>query len=664
MSLKKNEKILSDIMKENYLALNKEAIINRMQQVELAGQRVFYLYFTQKTHYDLDPISMDKNRSDGLIKNAIVECKLNENEAGGVTKAYEELYFTIPKRLKQNGERIPYYRIYIELESFLAEIYDCHCKLIEKFDWYETPNKLIDYFESTKETYEYDLNDEEVDLVEVIQNIYKCFYIKEKKEAYDILQKGIIGWFKPFNIEKVNINRLILNNDKMNEKYVQKMQGAFFTPPQYIKISTQYVINAINRAKKDGYDDFVIIDRCAGVGNLESQFDKEIYSHLILGTINEAEALTANIRFGDLTVVEVVDALSENGVNFYKEAIEKYKKKTKCKKLAVIMLENPPYAQINSNKEGGINSKYQKTWVHTQMQKGGEDLDEQFCFSAFKYYNPYAYIHYGPIKIWKSRHLVNKEIKEAYLCNRKFFNASESAIALISWINKDKYYEDIHFKNDIDDDFVVKRVNGTISDLYDDDGKDNGVCCIEARNYSFASPRLTGSINSDGKYGYKWISESNLLKVLPLFCAARDDISETGKISEDFKDYRIIDTVYKSSDGKKVYQEDKEFLQNCLLYSICTQKNACESKAKFWNVAYNKLDERLKKTEIWQIYNELKSETNMDGLANIEKFNKLIYGKLWKEHNLKPKVQRLKELLRNLHSSQIRPKLIEYELLK
>ena len=36
-----------------------------------------------------------------------------------------------------------------------------------------------------------------------------------------------------------------------------------------------------------------------------------------------------------------------------------------------------------------------------QMSKGGEDLDEQFCFSAFEYYNPYAYIHYGPIKIWK-----------------------------------------------------------------------------------------------------------------------------------------------------------------------------------------------------------------------------------------------------------------------
>ena len=92
-------------------------------------------------------------------------------------------------------------------------------------------------------------------------------------------------------------------------------------------------------------------------------------------------------------------------------------------------MENPPYAQTNSNKEGGTNSKYQKTWVHTQMQKGGEDLDEQFCFSAFKYYKPYAYIHYGPIKIWKSRNLINKEVAECYLCNRKFFNAGESAIA-------------------------------------------------------------------------------------------------------------------------------------------------------------------------------------------------------------------------------------------
>ena len=41
-----------------------------------------------------------------------------------------------------------------------------------------------------------------------------------------------------------------------------------------------------------------------------------------------------------------------------KNAIEKYRKDKKSKKLAVILLENPPYAQTNSNKDGGIRSNY------------------------------------------------------------------------------------------------------------------------------------------------------------------------------------------------------------------------------------------------------------------------------------------------------------------
>lgn len=664
MSAKKNKKILDDIAKENYLGLNKEAIINRMQEHEVAGQRVFYSYFVQKTRYDLNPEEMDKNMSDGIVGNAIIECKLDEKEGGGTKKAYEELYFTIPKRLKQKGERIPYYRCYVELKTFSVEVYDCHCNLIEKFDWYDNPDNFRKFFDSTKETYEYDLTDEDVDIVEVIQNIYKCCNIKSKKKAYEFLEKGIIGWFKPFDIKKTNINRLILNNDRMNEKYVQKMEGAFFTPPRYIKISTKYVLNAIQRAKEEGYDDFVIIDRCAGVGNLESQFDESIYPHLILGTINEAEALTANIRFGDLAQVEVIDALSKNGVDFYKNAIKKYKKNNNVKKLAVILLENPPYAQLNSNKKGGLGSKGGKTWVHQQLERGGEDLDEQFVLSAYKFYNPYAYIHYGPIKIWKSRHLIDKEVKEAYLCNRKYFNAGESSIALLSWANNDKQTEEIYFDNDFGDTFVVKKVHKPISELFADDGRDNGICCIEARNYGFAFPRLTGSLNSDGKYGTKWIKKENLLKVAPLFCASRDEVSETGKMPDGKKDYRIIDTTFKSSDGGIKYQEDMDFLQDCLLYAICTQKNSCDSKAIFWKEAYSLLDKKRKENKIWILYYELVSKTALNGLANIETYKKEVYGKLWKEHNLKPKIDRIKELLKILHFTKIRPKLIKYEILK
>lgn len=417
-----------------------------------------------------------------------------------------------------------------------------------------------------------------------------------------------------------------------------------------------------------GYDNYVIVDRCAGVGNLESQFDESIYSHLILGTLNEAEAFTANIRFNGLAEVNVVDALSKEGVDYYFNAINNYKIKNKVNKLAVIFLENPPYAQTNSNKAGGIKSNYTKTYVHSNMKKGGEDLDEQFVFSCFEYYDIFRYIHYGPIKIWKSRHLITKEVKDAYLCNRKYFNASESSIALLHWTNKDSEYESICFNNDIDNKFVVNKfvvnkVYNTISELYNDDGKEKGICVVEARNFSFASPRLTGSINDNEKYGKKWVSKNNLLNVLPLFCASRDNVSETGKI-DNVVDYRIIDTVYKSSDGGNEYQKDNNFKQDCMLYCLCSHKNSCSSESKFWKVAESLLESKWKANRIYQMYKTLSKKTGINGLANIERYNKNNLGKLWYEHELYPTIKELKLELDKLHINQIRPKLLLYQLLK
>ncbi len=666
MSKKKNEQILESISKQNYLGLNKSGIVDAMLKQEIAGQRVFYVFLQQKG-YDISPESMDKNQSDGIHENAIIECKLNENEGGGSKKAYQELYEIIPNRLKNKGERLPYYRIYVELETFLVEVYDCHCNMIESFDWYLNSEKFEFYFKDKKNTYEYDLLDENVDLVEVIQNIYKVFPIKRKIQAYGYLQKGVAGWFKPFDFKNVNINRLILDNDKMNEKYVQKIEGAYFTPPQYVKISTKYVMNAIEQSKKQGYDDYVIVDRCAGVGNLESQFSEEIYSHLILGTLNDAEALTANIRFNELADVVIIDALTEGGVKHYQQEIEKYKKKNNVKKLAVIFLENPPYAQLNSNKDGGANykskAKYKRTWVHNQMKKGGQDLDEQFVFSAYKYFDIFSYIHYGPIKIWKTNHLIDKEVVEAYLCNRKYFNATESSIALIHWTNKDVKSNVIYFDSDLPGKFAVHKVYKTISDLYVNDGKKNGLCVVEARNFSFASPRLTASLNDDERYGKKWVSDKNLLKTLPLFCVARDEISEKGGLGAD-KDYRIIDTVYKTGDGGTAYQGDVNFLQNCLLWSLCTHFNQCSTNSKIWQWGESLLSSNLKSTDIWTRYKNLVSDTGLNGLYNIEQYNKTGHGKLWKEHVLYPQVSELKRLLQEFYKDNIRPDLLKYQLLK
>lgn len=662
MSYKKNKEILDNIMKENYLGLNEKALVSRMLKNELAGQRVFYLWLKQNG-FDINPEAMDKNRSDGIVGNTIIECKLNESEGGGVRSAYQELFNIIPNRLKQNGEKIPFFRIYVELETCLVEVYDCHCKLRDRFNWYIDFKKLEKYFEDKTETYEYDLSDEQVDLVEVIQNLYKIMGVKTKREAYSFIEAGLPGWFKPFDINKANINRLILNNDKMNEKYVQKKEGAFFTPPQYVRISTSYVLNAIKESKKDGYDDYVIIDRACGVANLESQFDEEIYSHMILGTINEAEAFTANIRLNGLAQVEVIDAVSKEGVEYYIKVINDYKVKNNVNKLAVIFLENPPYALLNNNKKGGLKSDKVKTYVHIQMNSRGWDLDEQFVFSAFKYYNIYAYIHYGPIKIWKTKHLVSKEVKEAYLCNRKYFNAGESAIALIRWGKDDKNYEEIEFDSDIEGKFVVKKVHKPISELYKNDA--GGVCFFECKGFGFMAPRLDGGIDDGVRYKRKWVSKENLLNVAPLFCVSRDEVSETGVIDiKGNKDYRIIDTVYKTSDGGDIYRKDKQFLQDCLLYTLCTQKNTCGTDSKFFKAAEELLDNKHKSTVIYSIYHELCNTTKLNGLVNIEKYKKEEYGKLWKEHELFPKIKKLKELLREFHINTIRPKMLEYELLK
>ena len=150
---------------------------------------------------------------------------------------------------------------------------------------------------------------------------------------------------------------------------------------------------------------------------------------------------------------------------------------------------------------------------------------------------------------------------------------------------------------------------------------------------------------------------------MPLFCASRDKVSETGIIGE-IKDYRIVDTVYKTGDGGILYQGDMDFLQNCLLFAICTQYNACDSNSKFWEVSQRKLDRKRKETEIYKIYNFLSTETGINGLKNLESYNKDEFGKLWREHNLYPKVTRLKVLLEKYNIEKIRPKMLKYGLLK
>ncbi len=657
----KNEAVLNNIATTNYLQYSKEAIIASMLRMEIAGQRVFYMYLSQKG-LNIKPEDMDKRQSDGIIGNANIECKLTEKEGGGPGKAYKELFTIIPNRLKGKGERLPYYRIYVELETFLVEVYDPDSNLVDTFDWFDEPMNFEKYFKDEKKVIEYDLEDPDVDLVEVIQNLYTIYSLKDKMAAFKKLKEGIPGWFKPFDITKVDINRLILNNDKMNEKFVQKNEGAFFTPPQYVKRSTTYIENAIEQSIKDGYDDYVIVDRCAGVGNLESQFKEDVYSHLILGTLNDAEAFTANIRFNGKVSVHVIDGLSEEGIKYYQDQIEQYCIMNKVKKLAIIFLENPPYANQGSNVGVKMDKNKEKSFVHGKMPTGSgkQDLYNQFLWSAWKIFNPYNYILYSPIKYWKLIHLEPRKFIEGTLCDAKEFNASKTrGISLIHWDNKeDKVTKEIELETLDGQKITIRKIEKGITPYQKDD--ENAFVKMTIVSPTTFTNAISNTIfcdlnfhhNVGGKHSS--VGSDNMLSQLPLYVLNLKAPSI----------YTEMDVLMKSSDGNSSYLKDTDFLQHCLLYALVAPGNKCSHDNNFWEIGEKELSDELKKTDIWKAYKELSIDTKLNGLRAIGNFQDRARGKLWEFHNFKPRVKLLKEILQKFYDEVLRPGFLKHELLK
>jgi type I restriction-modification system DNA methylase subunit len=70
--------------------------------------------------------------------------------------------------------------------------------------------------------------------------------------------------------------------DCLNDPINKKDLGAFYTPKEYCKMSLELVRNAIKKIPSN--HDYVIIDRCAGTGNLEQYMSDEELAHTIVST--------------------------------------------------------------------------------------------------------------------------------------------------------------------------------------------------------------------------------------------------------------------------------------------------------------------------------------------------------------------------------------------
>lgn len=287
--------------------------------------------------------------------------------------------------------------------------------------------------------------------------------------------------------------------DKLNDTLQKKNLGAFYTPEIYAIKSHELLRKAIARVP-DGYD-YVIIDRCAGTGNLEKTLTDDELSHCILSTVEYyeykvlQELLGSKVRHiippieADDTfnagLVRGADALSLEYIE--NPIIKQYLDNPKC---TVILFENPPYAETTSLEhqrtgKGKSSSGWKNSYVVKEMKtniKGSatNDLGNAFIWSAFKYYlrqNTDSYIVYSPVKYWKAQHIINKRFIDGYAFNRRHFHTNIDACIMVAlWSNEESNeeslilhgYDIIDSNLDTEVKLPVNRIYKLYSELYYD----------------------------------------------------------------------------------------------------------------------------------------------------------------------------------------------------
>ena len=411
--------------------------------------------------------------------------------------------------------------------------------------------------------------------------------------------------------------------DKLNDRLKKKKLGAFYTPEAYAKKAHELLQLAIARVPEG--NDYVIIDRCAGTGNLEAVFTDEELSHCILSTYEYFEYKVLFERLGDKVRhivppteqnIEFSSGLIVNADAMSKEFIENevIKRYVDDPKVTVIMYENPPYHDESSGMTNGIAERNGKNtaYVVENMKRqikgvATNEIANQFIWSAFKYYlrnKEDSYIVFSPIKYWKQYELFDATAQKAFAFNRKHFHASMSTVLCVLWENESSSFEDITAESyDIKDsalirvpDITIKKVKQPASKFYTrisfskedesfvwcskdgDEAKDKKIrvkayrnqetiAYLEADSFQIAPHVRNVTVaclyNGNGCY----ITRDQYMNTLPIWVAKYIPLDN----------WYENDVYCTTSDGGDRYTKDRDFLKSCLIYTCLSRYNKCLS---------------------------------------------------------------------------------------
>ena len=638
--------------------------IIKKYESEKEGQLEFlndYLKLVDKTLKKEDILS---DYTDGIINGNILEFKLNINYTS--TVLMQVIKYLSALRIK--GKSIPKNILLISLNEGICYVYDSnnYLKEIEKvYIGAASKGNHTFIIGDTVKILKYKEN--ELDEIELIKLLKEKEYTK-----INIDENCIVGWAERFYKENPNANKAdfigdleskikIIGEirqpdkfkdfilpykgktnikfqylmDKLNDNLNKKKLGAFYTPELYVEKALELVRVAIKKVPKG--NDYIILDRCAGTGNLEKLMSEEELSHCIISTIEYYEYKVLLEILGDkvrhiipptekedtfnMGMVKGADALSEEYLN--NKIIKKYIDNPKC---TIIMFENPPYSEINGTTMGnGQKANWKSSYMASQMKKevkgvATNDLSNLFIWSAFKYYlrQPTdSYIVFSPIKYWKSQNLISKVFIKGFAFNRKFFHTKiDACISCIYWKNVNnnnlKRFE-LEAYNIIDNKIIyeeilnIEKVNSLISQYYDkrefEEDINNGIALnldgteltennkirvqkkfnsniiayLVANGQGFDNPDLNSGLTRVARYdGHGvFLREDNFLPILPIFSASR--------YIKYNRNWTERGRIMKSADMKNKYFKDltmeklNNFLLKNLLYVCFEPQNHCRT---------------------------------------------------------------------------------------
>ena len=422
--------------------------------------------------------------------------------------------------------------------------------------------------------------------------------------------------------------------DKLNDTRQQKNLGAFYTPPAYAEKSLELLRQAIARVPEG--NDYIILDRCAGTGNLEAGLTDAELSHCIVSTIEYyeyrvlQELIGSKVRCiisssGDVFhagLVRGADALSREYIE--NETLRRYVNDPRC---TIILFENPPYAEPQART---INTKaeWKNSYVLTEMRKAvsgpaSNDLGNAFIWSGFRFFlrQPTdSYVVYSPVKYWKAQKLIDRRFIAGFGFNRRWFHTNIDAFIMCAlWANEKSDAEEITVRGyDYDaksDKLIdcgrlpVKQVRTPFSAAYyekrkfADDALDGVACAFDGTEvlpgakalsikplyntnilgymrvggFNFDNPDLESSLLVAGCYnghGF-YLRADNYMEKLPMFAASRY-ITYNREWTERTR-------IMKSADGAARFAADvasgklDAFLRKCLLFTCMETQNHMRS---------------------------------------------------------------------------------------